>query len=220
VRKPESTAEETSKRVHAAAVKLFAAKGFAATGLRELAGEAKLTPAALYHYMGSKDDLLVEIMRSTIEPLDQAARETVDAIEDPSAKLAALVELHVWVHGSQPKRTLVTDTEVRALHGEQRDYVIGLRDHYEALWRQVLKLGVKGGQFEIAEVRLTATGMLELCTGISHWYQPGGRHDLLDLCAMHADWALGVARAREGDEYVRRADLDLPSPADRFPIES
>lgn len=220
MRTPQSTAEETSKRVDAAAVNLFAAKGFAATGVRELAGEADLTPAALYHYMGSKDDLLVEIMRSTIEPLDEAARQTVDGLDDPVAKLGALVELHVWVHGSQPKRTLVTDTEVRALHGEQRDYVIGLRDHYEALWRQVLKLGAKSGQFEVAEVRLTAMGMLELCTGISHWYQPGGPHDLLDLCAMHADWALGIVRACKNGEYVRRGDLDLPSPTERFPITS
>ena len=44
----------------------FARDGYAATGIRQLAEEAGLTSAALYHYMGSKEDLLVAIMRSTI----------------------------------------------------------------------------------------------------------------------------------------------------------
>ena len=44
-------AEETSRRVREAAVRVFAQKGFSAVGVRELAQDAGLTSSALYHYM-------------------------------------------------------------------------------------------------------------------------------------------------------------------------
>ncbi len=45
-------------RVQRAAVTLFATKGFAATGIRELGAEAGINSATLYHYVGSKESLL------------------------------------------------------------------------------------------------------------------------------------------------------------------
>ena len=45
-------------------VALFAAKGFHGTGIRELADAAGLSSATLYHYMGTKEDLLVEDHRA------------------------------------------------------------------------------------------------------------------------------------------------------------
>ena len=47
----------TQQRVRRAAVKLFAGKGFHGTGIRDLAQEAKISSASLYHYIGTKEDL-------------------------------------------------------------------------------------------------------------------------------------------------------------------
>jgi AcrR family transcriptional regulator len=214
MRTPASSAATTSKRVRAAAIRVFARKGFAAAGLRELAAEAGLTPAALYHYMGSKEDLLVDIMRTTIEPLHAAGREMLEEIPEPERRLAALVELHVWFHGAHPLATLVTDSELRALDGERRRVAIELRDGYQALWHEVLQGGCDAGRFDVDDARLAAIGLLELCTGVSHWYAAGGERELGEVCALHADWALGLVRAG-----VRRADLALPAPGVRFPLD-
>jgi AcrR family transcriptional regulator len=56
----------TRRRIQDAALQLFAAKGFFATGIREIADRVGVTTAALYHYMGSKDELLIEIMVSSM----------------------------------------------------------------------------------------------------------------------------------------------------------
>ncbi len=56
-------------KVQRAAVLLFAAHGFAATGIRELGAAAGINSATLYHYTGSKEDLLVSIMRSCLEAM-------------------------------------------------------------------------------------------------------------------------------------------------------
>ena len=54
-------------RIMEAALKLFAAKGFEATGIREIAEAVNLSSAALYHYIGTKDDLLFKIMSDSLQ---------------------------------------------------------------------------------------------------------------------------------------------------------
>lgn len=211
-----STREESQRRVYHAALRLFAEKGYAATGIRELASAAGLTSAALYHYMGTKDDLLVEIMRSAIEPLVEAGESLLDAGEPPEVQLASLVELHVWVHASRPRATSVTDTELRALTGERREAIMQRRDAYDDVWRTIVRAGIDADRFDVVDERVARLAVLELCTGVSKWYRPGGRLTLEDLCRMHADLAFGVLRAHRGRRSLRRADLRVEEPSQRF----
>jgi AcrR family transcriptional regulator len=197
--------------VLAAAATAFARDGYAATGIRRIAEDAGLTPAALYHYMGAKEDLLVAVMRSTIEPLLDAATALVADDPPPDLALAGLVELQVWVHGTQPEATLVADTEIRALRGRRRTAVLDLRDRYEAVWREVVADGLRSGDFTAEDPSLTTKALLGLAGLASQWYSPGGRLSLEAVCARHADLALGMVRARR-----RRAELDLVPPAERF----
>jgi AcrR family transcriptional regulator len=215
MRTPGSTAAVTGERVLTAAAAAFARDGYAATGIRRLAGDAGLTPAALYHYMGAKEDLLVAVMRSTIEPLLGAATALVAEDPQPDLALAGLVELQVWVHGTQPEATLVADTEVRALRGRRRTAMLGLRDRYEAVWRGVVAEGMRTGDFAVEDASLTTKALLGLAGQVSQWYSPGGRLPLEAVCALHADLALGMVRARR-----RCAELDLAPPAGRLALSA
>ena len=44
--------------MRAAALTLFAERGYHGTGIRQLADAAGLSSASLYHYMGTKEELL------------------------------------------------------------------------------------------------------------------------------------------------------------------
>jgi len=44
------------------AERLFAERGFAATSIRDIVGDAELTAPSLYHFFGSKENLLVELI--------------------------------------------------------------------------------------------------------------------------------------------------------------
>src|SRR5271165_4426809 len=105
----------TKQRIEQAALQLFAAKGFEATGIRDIADRAGLSTAALYHYMGSKDELLVAFMVESMTELIRAARAAIDGCNDPAARLAALVRTHVGFHTLDAQRSLVADDELRAV---------------------------------------------------------------------------------------------------------
>jgi len=209
VRTPGASAEQTRRRIRDAAVELFARKGFAATGIREIADRAGLTSGALYGHMGTKEELLVEIMRATIEPLTAHGEPIAASDRAPAERLVALVEQHVRFHCAHPLDTLITDSELRSLTGPRRVAVLQLRDRYERVWRRVVADGVAAGEFGVVDEPVTTAAVLDLCTGVAAWYGEGGRLSLDRMCRLYADLALGVLRAQRGGVPLRRDDLDV-----------
>ena len=200
-------------RIRDASVRLFAQQGFAGTGSRDIAAEAGVTSAALYHYVGTKQELLLAIMDGVLDRLIAAARQIVEDQAPPDAHLAALAESHVWFHAVNQLSTVVADTEIRALTGEARTAVIARRDAYEAIWRRVVTDGVAAGVFRVDDPRIATTALLQMCTGVAHWYVPTGPLTLTRLCRIHADLALSMVRAARDGVEVRADALELPSPA-------
>jgi len=203
-----ATREATGRRVVDAAVELFARQGFAATGIREIATAASLSSSSLYEYMTTKHDLLVDIMRGTIQPLIVSGRTIRRSATSPAAALAALAETHVWFHATHSHATMVTDTEIRSLVDAGRDEIIGLRDAYERIWRSTVTAGMHSGQFVVDDAPVTARTLISMCTGIGGWYREGGRIGIDRLCTHHADLVLATVRAQDCGAPLRRTDLD------------
>jgi AcrR family transcriptional regulator len=210
---------DTRTQIRQAALARFVHHGFAATGIRDIAAAAGLTTASLYHYIGTKDDLLVDIMTEITGSLMERAGRALAAIDRPDERLAVLVQLHVWVHGARRMSAIVADTELRALSGKRREQVLAQRDRYEGLWRGILEDGVKAGVFMLEEPKVATFALLEMCTGVSHWYSDRGPVPLERICRLYADWALALTRASRGGRPVRVADLPLFSPADHYPVD-
>jgi len=205
-------AGETPRRIREAAVDLFAERGLHGTGIRDIAAQAGVTLSSLYHHFGSKDDLLVDIMFASTDPLRRAAELACAELDTPGERLAMLIEQHVWAHVTDRLAKIVTDTEMRALSGERRTRVVALRDSYEGLWRETVQDGIDASIFTAAQPVALTIGLLEMCTAVSLWYRPGGNLDLDELCHSYADGGLGLMRATKRSKPLRRSDLDIGKP--------
>jgi len=183
-------AVDSRERVRAAAVKLFAGKGFHGTGIRDLAQAAKLSSASLYHYMGTKEELLAGIMRESLERLLEAATLVSGGVADPRLRLGNLVALHVMTHAVQPDETRVVDNEVHALSAVAKRTVVKLRDDYELLWAEAIDAGIAAGAFDTARPAVTRLALLEMCSGVARWYSPRGPLTLDQLAAHFAELAM------------------------------
>ncbi|GLY69235.1 TetR/AcrR family transcriptional regulator [Amycolatopsis taiwanensis] len=187
----------TEQRVRAAAVKLFADKGFHGTGIRELAQAAKISSASLYHYMGTKEELLEGIMCECLDRLLAAARQV--PASDPRDRLAGLVALHVLTHAIEPAQTRVVDHEVHVLSPEARSEVVRRRDEYERLWAETIEEGIAAGVFHDTRPTLTRLALLEMCNGVSRWYSPHGPLSLEELATHFARLAIRMLGGEEND---------------------
>lgn len=187
----------TEDRVKAAAVRLFGAKGFAATGIREIAHEAGISVASLYHYMSTKEELLLSLMVDAMNSLLSQATAALVPTAEPADHLCSLVDIHIEFHCNRAAMARVTDAEIRALSGEARQSVIDLRDAYEDLWRSTLAAGAADGSFHVPQPRLTTFALLEMCTGVSHWYSPQGRYSVEAIASYYSALSLRILGYRK-----------------------
>ncbi|MCM0619003.1 TetR/AcrR family transcriptional regulator [Nocardioides bruguierae] len=192
-----ATSPTTNERVEQAATRLFAQRGFHGTGIRRLAQESGLTSASLYHWMGTKEELLARLMRSALERLTAEARAALaGAGEDPRDRLDALVRVHVRAHAERPEQTRVVDGELGALTPDARAGVVALRDEYEDLWRTVIEDGVDQGLLVVAQPDLARRAVLEMCSSVARWFRSDGDLGVAEVAEEHVSLARGALGAR------------------------
>jgi AcrR family transcriptional regulator len=200
--------------VQRAGVSLFATKGFAATGIRELGSAAGINSATLYHYVGSKEDLLVSIMRTCLQELIDAGAAALRASSEPVIQLAGLVSSHVGISAVNQLTARVAEYEMRALSETNRPGLQEMRDEYEGLFAQVLERGQRVGVFNTQDLSMARLAIMEMGTGVAHWYRPDGRLELPVVQRFFVDMACKILSvdpaALDGIDYVRPAK-QLPS---------
>jgi len=74
----EKDPKDTRERILSCAERLFAERGFDLTSLRTITAEAEVNLAAVNYHFGTKDELVREVLRRRIEPLN---RERFDELE-------------------------------------------------------------------------------------------------------------------------------------------
>ena len=178
--------------MHRAALRLFAAHGFEATGIRKIAEEAGITVASLYHYLGTKEDLLERMMLESMTELLAPAHVLTGSVTDPGERIAGLVDSHVRRHAQEQQLCRVGDTEIRSLSPARRAGVIALRDSYQAIWEEAVMSGVRSGLFAVPDVKLATFALLQMCTGVAYWYNPRGPLSLDEISAAFVKMALAL----------------------------
>lgn len=198
-------------RVQQAAVACFAARGFAATGIRELGAAAGINSATLYHYAGSKEELLVGIMRSCLDAMIDSGSAALRTSPEPTLQLAALVSSHVGFTATNPLTSRVAEHEMRALGAENRRAMQHLRDEYESLFAQVVQRGLRVGEFTADDATMARLALMEMGTGVAHWYRPDGRLTLAQVQHNFVNMACRILAANpaplEGADYIRPPEL-------------
>jgi TetR/AcrR family transcriptional regulator, fatty acid metabolism regulator protein len=174
--------EEKRRQILDAAVRAFARKGYHACRVGEIAEEAGVAYGLVYHYFGSKEEVLQTIFRDTWRQMLARIAE-VEAEGDPASeqvrKVTALI-LRTWRRDRDLVRVLVREVTRSPEQLQQQIDEIG--HAYEALER-IIRRGQKAGEFrpEI-DPRLAATvfygALEEVLTGWVMGQLPGGDDEI------------------------------------------
>src|SRR5438132_6755602 len=91
-----SPPRERGEEVYRAALRLFREKGYHATSMQEIADAVGLYKGSLYHYIGGKEDLLVQVFRRTLGGLVEAVeRIAADRESSAAERLRRAIRAHV-----------------------------------------------------------------------------------------------------------------------------
>ena len=87
--------QDTRQSILDAAREVFADKGFDGASIRAIAGEAKVDPALVHHYFGTKDKLFLASMNMPLDPAELVPKALSGPREEAGERLVRLV-LSVW----------------------------------------------------------------------------------------------------------------------------
>jgi len=165
----------SSERIRRAAVGLFKARGYHGTSVRELAEVLGMEAASLYYHFPSKQAILVDLFDRTMDALRDGLDRAIAEGATPAAQLRNAVRFHVLFHIACQDEAFISHSELRSLTAPNRRRVIAKRDRYEKSICDLLAAGVRAGEFEIDDIRLTSIAILMMCSGVSDWFAGRGR---------------------------------------------
>ena len=166
---------------------VFARRGYHATGIMELCAANDLGKGALYHYIGSKEELLAAIHDRVMDEVLLGADRVAEAGGPPSHQLARLGEELLDVIHRYPDHVWVFLHEFPALTGERAERFRVRRREYEGRVEAVLRAGVESGAFRDIDPWLTARAWLGMHNYTYLWLKPGGRLSARSVAEPFAD---------------------------------
>jgi len=172
-----------------AAGKEFRVRGFAETGMRDIAAAAALSPANLYNYFRGKHDILFFCQDNSLDrmiaALDKARRMRTTA----AIKLRMVIVSHL--------RCVLDEVEGSAAHllttalppRQQRD-LVAKRDKYEEGVRNLIVAGMRSGEFAPCDPALAVRAILGGLNWSVQWFSPEGRLTAAEIAERFADYLI------------------------------
>lgn len=181
----------------AAAVKNFTERGYHGTSVREIARDAGVTAASMYHHFSSKQEVLQQIMEQTLRDLINVTSSALDgAAPEPPEQLSALI--HAWIifHTERQAEALIGASELRSLESTGRTIVVALRDQQQELFNEVIDRGVAEGVFTTAYPREAARAVINMGYSVASWYRRDGEVSPTEMADRYVELGLGTVGFR------------------------
>jgi len=178
-----------------AAAQNFRQKGYHATSMQDIAESVQLQKGSLYHHIRSKQEVLLEILDRALDALIADLQPIVESALPPVEKLQAAMRTYIGRMTQNSDLAAVLLLEHRSLQPALRKAHIARRDRFEGLWRQIVREGVREGDFLPLDVSVVAFALLGVQNWLITWYREGGRYRPDDLAAQFAQLFLtGLTR--------------------------
>ena len=178
-------AEDKRRSILAAAVRVFARSGYHGARVGDIATEAGVAHGLLYHYFGSKEEVLETVFRENFGELLDRFRAVEGADEPASEKLEGIAKILLRTWRNDPDLVTVMVREV-ARSPQLQAQVEEVREAF-AIVQRVIEQGQADGSFRS-----------DVDAQLASWIVYGGLEEVL------TGWVLG--QLPDGDEEVARAE--------------
>ena len=139
---------------------LIATKGIEKTNIREIAAASDMTIGNLYHYIGTREDVIYLAFQYGLDQVRKVIKEINDLCEmmDPREALKAAIDLYIRYHHSNHEDTVFLYKEMGGLSPSLRLPVIETNSHLHELFIRIIQKGCKTGAFRAANIAVARLG--------------------------------------------------------------
>jgi len=141
---------------------IFAEKGYHNASVRDVAAATGVSPAGLYYYFPSKEELLFLILDLAMTSLLGRVSEALSEVPEPEARVRAIIRAHLAFFSSHPGEMRVLAREWEALTGDFRKKILARQRQYAGMVIRTLRLlHPDGSRTDLRAGAMALFGMLE-----------------------------------------------------------
>ncbi|WP_282691737.1 TetR/AcrR family transcriptional regulator [Streptomyces sp. CC208A] len=191
-----AAAPERRRELLETAAEVFAAQGYNATTVRQIADAAGMLAGSLYYHFDSKESMLDEILSSFLTELWEGYDTVLAAGLGPRETIEALVTESFREIDRHRAAVAIYQKESRHLTDLPRfHYLADSQRRFEKAWLGTLERGVAGGVFRAdLDIRLAYRFVRDTVWVAASWYRPGGRHRPEEIARQYLSMVLdGIA---------------------------
>jgi AcrR family transcriptional regulator len=156
-------------RMLKAAATCFNQKGYSGTSLKDVARHLGLTDAALYYYVGSKEELVYQCYLRGAElgreAMDRGRAEGTNGFEQALTYIRYHVEVMVGERGP-----VAIMSEIPSLKKPHRDEILKISRQHSIEFEKILAGGIEDGSIGECNVRMTGNAIMGAINWIPKWF--------------------------------------------------
>lgn len=193
--------EATFERVMRVVAMMYRERGYERTSMSALARRAGLTAPAIYHYFGSKEEILAAFLDYTLRDLIETVKSKVRG-KTATARLQSFVKALVrWQLQQTPfpeayDRIFELGQLRNSLPNSHRQHVLDLERQFYEMVRDVIVDGIKSGEFRDVPVSPTAFAIIAMGDYILGWYRPEGSLNQSQVAECYADLVVAMVQKK------------------------
>jgi TetR/AcrR family transcriptional regulator, cholesterol catabolism regulator len=207
---PLPRADERLSDILTAATSMFAREGYHKATMRQIAREAGVSLAGVYHYVERKEGLLFLIQFRAFSGLLTEVRSRLCGVKDPSEQLRVLIRTHLLYAARNMAALKVCSHELDSLTGQAHEQVRRVRREYYALARDIID-GLIRSRAPTAglDARIATMSLFGALNWLYRWYDPARDRSPASLAnQISAQFLAGILGA---EPFMRRTPR--PDPA-------
>lgn len=170
----EADAGDRRHEVLAAATTVFLRRGYHHATLEEVAAELGLTKAGVYHYFGSKQDILDAICDHAMTVFEQVLSSSLAVPGTAEDRIRNSAERYIDLFLADASLPVFM-RHFDDLSDGARSQMRTRRKRVEARVRRILEEGIADGVFVDLDPHLVVRAMFGTVNWTASWYEPGGR---------------------------------------------
>jgi AcrR family transcriptional regulator len=194
---------ETKETLKAVSIDLFYKKGYFATSISDIARAAGIQKSSIYYHYATKEDILLDILRSTLADLIAHLEQCLENVSGSENRMRAAILAHSLFHLDRQKEVIVSDSELRGLRAENYKEIIKMRDDYEHRFQTLIKAGMDEHVFRKGDFKIISYGIITMCTSVCWWYRPHGRLNKQEIASAYTDFIMVGLTANQHRAGVR-----------------
>jgi AcrR family transcriptional regulator len=187
------SAGNRTEEILAAAVAVFAENGYRATSMNDLARAAGLSKPGLYHYVSSKEQLLVLLYQTEMEHHLVEERAVIDSSTSATESLRRILAQRATYSCRHQRLQRIFTEEEAEVPAELMGVIRKQRREREDFLVNVVEDGVAAGELRLtATPRIAVRAMVGAVNFCYKWFDPSGPKDAEQIGSEMADFLVSA----------------------------